>query len=398
MPSTVNLLDEDNALTRASSSQVQAASIDWIFSGGTLTTISTELFNQNRYVLRMAPSVSSSIVLSLSDIPLPIDINGKTLSFNAQVKSGSGVTVTTVLSVVGQASPSGYSKSIPGNIYGAIQSNTVTIPSGDEAQEVSISITITGHAATNTYLTMPHLIDDKAFYNNEFVYKSRNFMPDFFWELDSAESFPTAPFHRLIDILTTTANDVKKEYDAMFAFDESEISNPENLATDFSRSVLTDPLFVRDRYIPWLSQFNGTTIRRNIVNSNNSNYLTNPTIQRNFIEWQLSNGYYGRAAGTRRAIIESVRQVLVKTKNNQDSTYAVGLTPFYLNNQFFLRVQTLLNETHDVTNAGESSTLVLNAVEPARPLGYKIFHITVTSFAFTFNDIELGVLGEVALG
>lgn len=398
MPSTVNLLDEDNALTRASSSQVQAASIDWIFSGGTLTTISTELFNQNRYVLRMAPSVSSSIVLSLSDIPLPIDINGKTLSFNAQVKSGSGVTVTTVLSVVGQASPSGYSKSIPGNIYGAIQSNTVTIPSGDEAQEVSISITITGHAATNTYLTMPHLIDDKAFYNNEFVYKSRNFMPDFFWELDSAESFPTAPFHRLIDILTTTANDVKKEYDAMFAFDESEISNPENLATDFSRSVLTDPLFVRDRYIPWLSQFNGTTIRRNIVNSNNSNYLTNPTIQRNFIEWQLSNGYYGRAAGTRRAIIESVRQVLIKTKNNQDSTYAVGLTPFYSNNQFFLRVQTLLNETHDVTNAGESSTLVLNAVEPARPLGYKIFHITVTSFAFTFNDIELGILGQVALG
>ena len=398
MPSTINLLNDDDALARASSSQVESASIGWIFSGGTLTTVSTEFFNQNRYVLRMAPSVSSSIVLSLSDIPLPIDMNGKTLSFNAQVKSGSGVTVTTVLSVVGQASPSGYSKSIPGNIYGAIQSNAVTIPSGDEAQEVSISITITGHAATNTYLTMPHLIDDRAFYNNEFVYKSRNFMPDFFWELDSAESFPTAPFHRLIDILTTTANDVKKEYDAMFAFDESEVSDPENLATDFSRSVLVDPLFVRDRYIPWLSQFNGTTIRRNIVDGSNNNYFTNPTIQRNFVEWQLFNGYYGRAAGTRRAIVESVRQVLVKTKNGANSTYAVGLTPFYLNNQFFLRVQTLLNETHDVTNPGESSTLVLNAIEPARPLGYKIFHTTVTSFAFTLSDIELGVLGQVALG
>jgi hypothetical protein len=391
MPSTINLLNDDDALARASSSQVEAASIGWIFSGGTLTTVSTEFFNQNRYVLRMAPSVSSSIVLSLSNIPLPIDMNGKTLSFNAQVKSGNGVTVTTLLSVVGQSTPSGHSKSIPGDVYGAIQSNKVTIPSGDQAQQVSISITITGHAATNTYLTMPHLIDDRAFYNSEFVYKSRNFMPDFFWELDSAESFPTAPFHRLIDILTTTANDVKKEYDAMFAFDESEVSNPENLATDFSRSVLVDPLFVRDRYIPWLSQFNGTAIRRNIVDSNNNSYFTNPTIQRNFVEWQLFNGYYGRAAGTRRAIVESVRQVLVKTKNDANST-------FYLNNQFFLRVQTLLNETHDVTNPGESSTLVLNAIEPARPLGYKIFHTTVTSFAFTLNDIELGVLGQVALG
>lgn len=335
MPSTVNLLNDDDALKRESSSQVGAASINWVFSGGTLTVVSTEFFNQNRYVLRMAPNTSSSIVLSLSNIPLPIDMNGKTLSFNAQVKSGSGVTVTTVLSVVGQALPSGHGKSIPGDVYGAIQSNTVTIPSGNQAQQVSISITIAGHAATNTYLTMPHLIDDKAFYNNEFVYKSRNFMPDFFWEIDSAESFPTAPFHRLIDILTTTANDVKKEYDAMFAFDESEVSNPENLATEFSRSVLVDPLFVRDRYIPWLNQFNGTTIRRNIVDGSNNNYFTNPTIQRNFVEWQLSNGYYGRAAGTRRAIVESVRQVLVKTKNGANSTYAVGLTPFYLNNQFF---------------------------------------------------------------
>jgi len=398
MPSTINLLNDNNALTRTSSSQVESASVDWIFSGGTLTTVSTEFFNQNRYVLRMAPNTSSGIVLSLSNIPLPIDINGKTLSFNAQVKSGSGITVTTVLSVVGQTPPSGYSKSIPGDIYGAIQSNVITIPSGDQAQEVSVSITITGHGATNTYLTMPHLIDNRAFYNNEFVYKSRNFMPDFFWELDSAQSFPTAPFHRLIDILTTTANDVKKEYDAMFAFDESEVSDPENLATDFSRSVLVDPLFVRDRYIPWLSQFNGTTIRRNIVDGNNNNYFTNPTIQRNFVEWQLFSGYYGRAAGTRRAIVESVRQVLIKTKNGADSTYAVGLTPFYLNNQFFLRVQTLLNETYDVTSAGESSTLVLNAIEPARPLGYKVFHTTVTSFAFTLNDIELGVLDQVALG
>ena len=398
MPSTINLLNADNALTRATASQVAAASSDWALSGGTLTSISTEFVNQNRYVLRMAPNTSSSITLSLSAISLPIDINGKTLSFNAQIKSGSGILVTTVLSVDGEATPSGYSKSIPGGIYGAIQSNTVIVPAGDEAQELSVSITITGHEATNTYLTMPHLIDDRAFYNNEFVSLGRNFMPDFFWEIDSQEYAPTAPFHRLIDILTTTANDVKKEYDAMFAFDSNEISNPDNLVTDFSRSVLVDPVFVRDRYMPWLNQFNGASLRRNIANANGTNYFTNPTIQRTFVEWQLSNGFFGRAAGTRQAILEAVRQVLIKTKNNADSTYSVGLTPFYQNNQFFLRIQTLLNETFDVTTVGESSTLVLNAAEAARPLGYQIFHSTVSSFAFTLNDIQLGVLGQVALG
>jgi len=398
MPSTVNLLNASNALTRAAASQVAAAASDWALSGGTLTSISTELVNQNRYVLRMAPNTSSSITLSLPGISLPIDMNGKTLSFNAQVKSGNGIVVTTVLSVDGGTTPSGYSKSIPGGVYGAIQSNTVTIPEGDAAQEVSISIAIIGHGATNTYLTMPHLIDDRAFYNNEFVSLGRNFMPDLFWEMDSQEYAPTAPFHRLIDILTTTANDVKQEYNAMFAFDSNEIVNPDNLVTDFSRSVLVDPLFVRDRYMPWLNQFNGASLRRNLTNANGTNYFSNPTIQRSFAEWQLSNGFYGRAAGTRRAIIEAVRQVLIKTKNNADSTYSVGLTPFYLNNQFFLRIQTLLNETHDVTTAGESSTLVLNAAEPARPLGYRIFHSTVTSFAFTLNDIQLGVIGQVALG
>lgn len=397
MPSTVNLLSSANALDKVSEIQASAVASSWALSGGTLTTISTEIVNQNRYVLRMAPNTSANLILTLPDIPLPIDMNGKTLSFNAQIKSGSGISAVTRLSVDGATMPTGYSKSIPGNVYGAIQSNVVTVPEGSSEQQVSIQIIIANHASTNTYLTMPHLIDNGAYYGNEYVYNSRSFMPDFFWEIDSLESQPTAPFHRLIDVLTTTSNDVKQEYNAMFAFDESEIDKQNN-ATEFSKSVLVDPQFVRDRYIPWLSQFNGASIRRNIADENNVNYFANPTIQRSFIEWQLSNGYYGRQSGTRQAIIESVRQVLVKTKNNQDSTYSVGLTPFYLGNQFFLRVQTLLNETHDVVNPGESSTLVLNAVEPARPLGYQIFHTTVSSFAFTINDISLGVLNQVALG
>lgn len=398
MPSTINLLDSANALERESISQVSAAAVDWVLSGGTLLTISTEFVNQNRFVLRLAPDTSSDLVLTVTGIDLPLDINGKTLSFNAQVKSGNGIIVTAVLSVVGQAAQSGNQKFIPGEIYGAVQSNTVLIPSGEQAKQVSISVTISGHNSTNSYLTMPNLIDDRGFYLNEFVSKSRNIMPDFLWDIDSTQTFPTAPFHRLIDILTTTANDVKKEYDAMFPFDALELSEAEYLATEFSNSALVDPSFVRDRYMSWLSQFNGAPLRRNIVDANNSNYLTNASLQRLFAEWQLANGFYGQASGTRQAMISAAKHVLVKTKNNQDSTHSVVLTPFFSGNQFFIRIQTLLNETDDVQAVGESSTLVLNAVEPARPMGYQVFHTTVASFAFTLDDITLGILGEVALG
>jgi hypothetical protein len=77
--------------------------------------------------------------------------------------------------------PTGNQQRLSGGVYGAVQSNVVTIPDDAVDHEVSISITITGHNGGNIYLTYPNLIDDLAFYQNQIVSLSRNFMPDFYF-------------------------------------------------------------------------------------------------------------------------------------------------------------------------------------------------------------------------
>jgi hypothetical protein len=96
-------------------------------------------------------------------------------------------------------------------------------------------------------------------------------------------------------------------------------------------------------------------------------------------------------------MIDSAKRVLIKTDDEEQSTLGVSLTPKFGGNPWAIRIQTLANETLDAA-AGESSSLVLSAVELSRPLGFEITHLTVQEFLLTLDDITLGVLGEYPLG
>ena len=126
--------------------------------------------------------------------------------------------------------------------------------------------------------------------------------------------------------------------------------------------------------------------------------LVSIRFQRDFIEWQLYGSHYGRGAGTRHAMIEAAKQVLIRTKDGEPSTQSVSLTPYYGGDPFAIRIQTLSNDTIDA-NANESSDLVLQSVNLAKPMGYKITHNTVDEFYLTFDDVTYGVLdGTIAFG
>ena len=323
--------------------------------------------------------------------------NNRYYSFNAKIRPSVGCEVTATLSVDGETVPTGHSQNISGGVYTAIQSNVVQIPNDDELHELSISISITGHEAQTVYMTLPNLIDDYAFYSNYFVPVARNFLPDFYFEYDKEQQYPTMPFFRLIDILTTSANNVRQEYRAMQQYVPSEPNNTSDMGNEWTNSNLTHPSYVREKYAPWLSQFTGRKVVKNIFDSNNEPYYTTEEEEQGFTSWQLRNSYYGRAAGTRKAISDSVKQVLLKTKDEELSTLSVAVTTYYSGNPWWILIQTLENETPD-SEVGESSQLVLSAVEPARPLGYKIFHTTIDNFAFTLNDTTVGRLDEFPLG
>jgi len=401
MATTVNLLSANSALLRSTSASINipisSSGTDWNSTNSTLSVIPTEFITNLRYVLRVAPSGSGDVTIILDQQLLRISENGKTLSFNAKLKPSLECTVTSQLVVDGETALDPHQRTLPGGLYGAIQSNTVVVPDDDEVHTVSASITVTGHGGGNIYLTYPNLIDDRSFYNNQFIPLARNFMPDFYWEIDSLEQYPTAPFHRLMDILTSAANEVMTEYKEIYSFERDEITNTIEIAEPEVNSALVNPAFVKDKYINWLSQFTGSTVRKNISEADGSRFFTNYAEEREFIEWQLLTSYYGRGAGTRGALLNSAKQVLIRTKDDTDSTKSVSITPNYNGDTWSFLVRTLENETPDAST-GESSHLVLAAMEPARPMGYKIYHETIDEFYLTLDDIAFGRLSEIRLG
>lgn len=369
---------------------------NWSSTNSTISVISTEFVNVKRYAMRIAPSSSGEIAITLNSVYLSTENNGKTLSFNAKIKSEAPVLVDVQLYIDGEEQSDGYQNTLSGGRYNAVQSNTVVVPDDGEEHYAVIVISITGHSALNVLMTMPNLIDDRAFYSNPFVVQARNILPDFYWELDGAQSQPTAPFHRLLDILSSAASDAFYAYKDFVPFDSYEIYSQPLIDGPWSRSELVDPNYVKDEYVNWLAQFTGAKIIRNIIDANGNPLLHSTAEERVFVEWQLATGMYGRASGTRQAIIAAAQQALVHTGDDEQSTYSVSVTPRYGDDPWTILVQTLSNETSDA-NAGESSVSVLNAVEPARPLGYKIIHTTVDEFYMTLNDATVGALGQFPL-
>ena len=100
----------------------------------------------------------------------------------------------------------------------------------------------------------------------------------------------------------------------------------------------------------------------------------------------MSTGYYGRASGTTEAIREAAKQVLHYTKDLSDSSYFVSITPHYQSDPFKILIQTLVNETFDCSANGQESYAILDAVEMAKPMGFKIYHEAVDVVEFRIGD------------
>jgi hypothetical protein len=401
MATTVNLLSEKNGFYSSylekEGLSVSDVITDWQVLGAASSYIATEFITTSRFVYRAAPSGTADIVFVLNQQKINNSENGKFLSFNAKIKPGDACSVRCALSVDGQAPDTGYTQSLSGGVYGAVQSNLVQIPDLGIDQYVSASIFVSGHEATNVLMTYPNLINDRAFYENEYLSYMKNFMPDFYWEIDGNQNQPTAPYHRLMDILTSSSYEVYREYEAIFKFDRDELPFSDYTAEIWANSVLVDPTYVRQKYINWLFQFTGNQPVKNIQTNGGEEYFLNEGTERDFVEWQLITLAYGVSAGTRESLIGAARQVLSRTKNNEPSTGAVSLTPGFGGNPWVFLVRTLENETIDA-ETGESSQLVLAAMEPSRPMGYSLLHETVDVLNFILNDLTFGRLDQIGLG
>ena len=407
MATTVNLLSDGNALRRFSSldgTSIGLASVeyDWTATNASLMISGTDFIVDSRYTLVLASGSEGEVqdvVLTLAGIPLTPDDNSRVLSANMQIKANAPITVSSLLYIdSASATYEPYSKTYSSGSYNAIHTNRAVVPDDENIHTATIQITISGLVGGQTaHITMPHLIHDLALFGNSFLGKARNFLPDFYFEIDSLQSQPSYPFFRLLDILTSTAGEVFAEYGLMYGIEGSELLYENLTVAYWAQSSLVSPRSVKNKYVSWLSQFSGDFIRQNIYYSNGNPFFGNESIRRDFIEWQLSKGYYGRAAGSRIAMVEAAKQVLSYTDNGAQSTFSVSLTPRYQDEPFAIHIRTLANETPDA-NANQVSELVMQSVNWAKPMGYLITHETVNQFNFTVDDPTLGVFDSMTFG
>ena len=407
MATTVNLLSDGNALRRFSSldgTSIGLASVeyDWTATNASLMISGTDFIVDSRYTLVLASGSEGEVqdvVLTLAGIPLTPDDNGSVLSANMQIKANAPITVSSLLYIdSASATYEPYSKTYSSGSYNAIHTNRAVVPDDENIHTATIQITISGLVGGQTaHITMPHLIHDLALFENSFLGKARNFLPDFYFEIDSLQSQPSYPFFRLLDILTSTAGEVFAEYGLMYGIEGSELLYENLTVAYWAQSSLVSPRSVKNKYVSWLSQFSGDFIRQNIYYSNGNPFFGNESIRRDFIEWQLSKGYYGRAAGSRIAMVEAAKQVLSYTDNGAQSTFSVSLTPRYQDEPFAIHIRTLANETPDA-NANQVSELVMQSVNWAKPMGYLITHETVNQFNFTLDDPVLGSFDSMTFG
>jgi len=353
----------------------------------------------SRYSLNINPVTGADIhVYTDFETQLLVGDNARRFSFNAKIITPSVCTVTTYLHLSTQAhtSVTPLTKTVYPGSFTTIRSNLLTIPiSSSATYAVKARIEVSGHNGSIVYITSPNLIDDQMYYENIFVHSSRLLMPDFYWDIDSQQTDPTMPMHRLIDCMTASADDAFEEYKALYQHQPYVLNSlQEQITINNVHSTLSNPYYVNPRYAPWLAQFVGTKSRKNVYSSSGSPYLPSSEAERSYERWQLSTGFYGIAAGSRQALLESAKQCLHFTKNGNPSTYAVAITPEYLGDPFKILIQTLVNETSDCVAELESSELILQSVEDARPMGYKIYHEAKDEFEFTVGNPVLGIVGS----
>lgn len=402
MPTTYNLFNQDLSLYRTASTGfttlVDGFSTGWDVSGGISSITSSTFVVNSHYALQVFPFDADDVVISNEPFPLVTSSNGRTLSFNALVRASSTVNVSTHMWVdSASASYQPHEQQFGGGKFNAIHSNRVTVPNDGEEHTVSVRISISNHNAGGLFMTLPNLINDLAFYENFFVRTSREFMPDFYFEVDALQEYPTFPYHKLMDAMTNAAGDVLSEYSSIFPYEKSELQFDRTAADYWVKSSLVDPEVVKPQYYEWLCQFTGRKLVVNFPTDDGGVYFDNQQLVDGFIAWQLRNSYYGHAAGSRRAIAEAVQQVLLRTKNNSTSTLSVAITPNYEGDPFVIKITTLANETIDA-GIGEESALVLASASLAKPVGYKLVHETVEEFNFSFDDPVLGVFDQFTLG
>ena len=369
---TVNLLGLNEALlAKDSLGKFQDPNqyiSDWSITSGnasyTIEDTETNSLTPTYYSINIAPNDSDPVVIELENqLVASSKAFNCNLTFSANMFSNNDITTKAEIC---QQTESFGSVSIPdpdptsGNLYTILvdgypiyssSNETINIPGQwtafrsnyypvvkDRAADSSsnynmkVRVTVSGHDGKSVQMTTCALIDDTAFYLNNYVQTGQSVIPTFYWDIDGQQSNPTYPYYKLLDILTSKGNEGLTRYKQWFDYELNELQSKNDGTEEWTRSTLTDPNYVgaglndrnKSAVQGWLAQFIGTTIKRNVwatgTNTNAAGGSPNSTFESwlsdegAYIAWQFENGYYGVHGGTRDAVLNAIKQVLTGGK------------------------------------------------------------------------------------
>lgn len=262
---------------------------------------------------------------------------------------------------------------------------------------IEITISVVKNQNEAIYFTSPVLVPQFEFLANNTALREHllPMLPDFMLEDDFETVEPIdMPLARFMDVATYGIDDVVKKtlrmayLDIFLGRDES---NEDTLST------WVDTQAADAEHLTWLAKFVGTKPVTRFASS--QEIVTDPFVldsstlngadtiritsyselnpppqdieaQRNLLEWQVSTRNFGFNAGTDNAIKEAAKLMLIGTKT-------VSLSYDYVTNPFAVEIRTPWYETlgADVSQVGQSSSILLEAVQKAKPAGVLLTHV-----------------------
>ena len=327
------------------------ANCGWYISSGNGSFIVSgdNYFASSHYVLKINPTNRQPLTIrldfSVSTIPFTeADIN-KNFVFTCVTNCTNGnPRINALLCNSETGCTGGNSRNLIGGIWDAVRSNTIKI---DNLNYFSIEITFTDHSAetgnlSTIYLSTPNLVNDDAWVANPVIRSIRPYIPGLYQTYDANESDPDWPFFRLVDVLSDPIADTMFTYAAWFQSENSEIPVHSSSSDAQTRSKLTDYRHVRDEYVPWLAQFSGRQVTKQLYDSDGNEIVSDT---QDFQTKQLYPAIYGRGAGTQDSLRIATEFCLTGNKE-------VVISQRYNSNPWNIRITTLGSETTDVDYRG----------------------------------------------
>lgn len=272
-----------------------------------------------------------------------------------------------------------------------VRTNELVVDDDTFDYRIVVTIEVSSPANPTIYVSAPAIIGTFDFVRNEFATDIwLTYIPEFLRDDDRAGSEPFS-LVKFLDALTTVAGQIHS-----FAFSAAyvDISDGYSEEDDSSKSVFVDPDVADSAFLNYLSQFVGTKLVNPQTGStpwvnlpttwtgiDNIDLVSDdqvpwgqmelfdpePAGLSDFLRWQVKYGYYGLNAGSKTAIVESVKRALSGTQNVQYSVLS----------SWQIEIETFLSETPntDGLTIGDTVPELLALIEPARPLGVSINHV-----------------------